>query len=119
MDRFASLAMTVSLMTISSPSRRLLPAAGIEPGVNAVLKTCKSFQTLVVRERQQLHQDHAGDVAGRIDPEIGVGEARPGEAAGAAAFRGLGGGAQEAQPPLFHHVRLETDCVRGPSDPRT
>jgi hypothetical protein len=65
----------------------------------------------LVRERQQLHQDHAGDVARRIDPEIGVGEAGPGEAAGAAAFRRLGGVDQEAEPPFLHHVRIEIDVV--------
>src|SRR5712691_7230520 len=57
-------------------SRRLLPAAGIEPGVNAALKPRKRLQAFSVRERQQLHQDHAGDVARRIDPEVSVGEAR-------------------------------------------
>ena len=55
---------------------------------------------LGVDERQQLHQDHAGDVARRVDPEIGVGEAGPGEAAGAAAFRRLGGVDQEARAPI-------------------
>ena len=79
-------------MTVSSRCslRRALAAAGIEPGINAALKARKSFQRLGVEERQQLHQDHAGDVTGRVDPEIGVGEAGPGEAAGAAAFRRLG-----------------------------
>src|SRR5829696_8989955 len=75
MDCFASLAMTVSNRC---RLRRLLPC--IEPGINPALKARKSFQRLRVEERQQLHQDHAGDVTGRVDPEIGVGETRPGEA---------------------------------------
>src|SRR4029077_6663899 len=90
MDCFASLAMTVSN---SSALSRLLP--GIQPGINPALEARKSFQRLGVDERQQLHQDHAGDVARRVDPEIGVGEAGPGQAAGAAAFRRLGGVDQE------------------------
>ena len=47
-------------------SRRALAAAGIEPGINPALESRKSLQGLAVGERQQLHQDHAGDVAGRI-----------------------------------------------------
>ncbi len=70
-----------------SASRRLLPAARIEPGIDAALEARERLQALGVGERQQLHQDHAGDVARRVDPEIGVGKARPGEAAGAAALR--------------------------------
>src|SRR5258707_8457653 len=34
------------------------------------------FQAFLVHERQQLHQDHAGDVARRVDPEVGVGSTR-------------------------------------------
>jgi len=64
-----------------------LAAAGIEAGIDAALEARKRFQTLLVDERQQLHQDHAGDVARRIDPEVGVGKACPSEAAGAAPFR--------------------------------
>src|SRR5580704_9660120 len=66
--------------------RRLLSAAGTEPVVDAALEAREGFQALPVRKRQQLHQDHAADVARRIDPVIGVGEPSPGEAAGAAAF---------------------------------
>ena len=77
--------------------RRALAAAGIEPGINPALKARKSLQRLGVGERQQLHQDHA-DVARGIDPEIGVGEAGPGEAAGAAAFRRLGGVIRKERP---------------------
>src|SRR5439155_27042543 len=71
MDCFASLAMTVSNRCSLS---RALAAVGIQPGINPALKPRKSFQALRIGERQQLHQDHAGDVARRVDPEIGVGE---------------------------------------------
>ena len=65
------------------------PLRRIEPGIDAALEARERFQALAVGERQHLHQDHAGDVARRIDPEIGVGEAGPGQAAGAAALRRL------------------------------
>ena len=48
--------------------------------------------------RQHLHQDHASDVARRVDPVIGVGEPGPGEASGAAAF---GIGRHEAEAPFL------------------
>src|SRR6478609_11614210 len=70
-------------------SRRLLRC--IEPGIDAALEAREGFQAVLVHERQQLHQDHAGDVARGVDPEIGVGKPRPGEAAGAAALRGFCG----------------------------
>jgi len=50
--------------------------------MDAALEARKGFQALLVRERQQLHQNHAGDVARGIDPEMGVGKPCPGEAAG-------------------------------------
>src|SRR5258705_8086029 len=92
------------------PSRRFL-AGGVEPGIDAALEAREGFQAMLVHERQQLHQDYAGDVARGVDPEIGVGEPCPGEAAGAAAFRGLGGVDQEREPPFLHHVRIEIDMV--------
>src|SRR5260221_4041055 len=45
-------------------SRRLL-AGRIEPGIDATLEARERFQALVVGERQELHQDHATDVARR------------------------------------------------------
>src|SRR6266545_475191 len=86
MDCFASLAMTVP---DRCSLRRLLAAAGIEPGIDALLEAREGFQALAVHEWQKLHQDHAADVARRIDPEVGVGEPGPGKAARAAAFRRL------------------------------
>src|ERR1700761_4127370 len=79
LDCFASLAMT---MPRQSPSRRL--PRRIESGIDAALEACEGFQALLVHEREQLHHDHAGDVACGVDPVISVGKARPGEAAGAA-----------------------------------
>src|SRR5713101_2783112 len=106
-------AMTKSHMArvpLSTFSRRLL-AGGIEPGIDAALETCERFQALLVHERQQLHQDYAGDVARGVDPEEGVGEPCPGEAGGAAAFRSLGGVDQERESPFLHHVRIEVNVV--------
>src|ERR1035437_5884186 len=83
-------------LAMTARLRRLLRR--IEAGIDAALEACERFQALLVGERQHLHQDHAGDVARRVDPVIGVGEPRPGEAAGAAALRRLGGIDQEAEP---------------------
>ena len=55
--------------------------------VKAAFELGKGLQRLRIGKWQELHQDDAGDVLGRIDPEIGVGEAGPGEAAGAPARR--------------------------------
>jgi len=49
-------------------SRRLL-AGGIEPGIDATFEAGEGVQTFSVRKRQHLHQDHAGHVARRVDPE--------------------------------------------------
>ena len=57
-------------------------ARRIEAGIDAALEVRERFQALLVPEWQQLHKDHAGDVARRIDPVVGIGEASPGEAAG-------------------------------------
>src|SRR6185437_7541406 len=50
--------------------RRLLAAAGTESGIDAALEARERLQALAVREWQKLHQDHAADVARRIDPEV-------------------------------------------------
>ena len=57
-------------------SRRLLPPR-VEPGIDPALEARERLQAFRVRERQELHQDHAGDVARRVDPEIGAGRSRP------------------------------------------
>src|SRR5713226_8683437 len=67
----------------------------------------KGLQRLWIGKWQELHEDDAGDVLGRIDPEIGVGEAGPGEAAGAPAGRRSLGVDHEAEPPFLDHAREE------------
>src|SRR6202023_3176848 len=46
------------------------PLRRIEAGIDAALEARERFQALAVRERQHLHQDHAGDVARGIDPVL-------------------------------------------------
>src|ERR1700738_5425564 len=104
------LAMTARLLA--------LLARRIEPGIDAALEARERFQAFLVRERQELHQDHAADVTRRVDPKVSVGEPGPGEAAGAAPFRCPGGVDQEAEPPLFLHAGIEIDIVGGPRDGR-
>src|SRR5689334_185212 len=91
--------------------RRLLAAAGIEPGIDAALEAREGVQALCIHERQELHEDHAADIARWIDPEVGVGEPSPGEAAGTAALRRLRGVDQEAQPPFLSLIREQFDVV--------
>src|SRR3984893_16196578 len=66
-------------LAMTARLRRLL-ARRIEPGIDATLEARERFQALVVGERQELHQDHAADVARRVDPEIGIGKASPEQA---------------------------------------
>jgi len=101
---------------VESCLRSPLAAARVE--ADAGLESGQRIQALVVRERQDLHQDDAGHVTRGIDPEIGIGKSRPGEAAGAATFRCLGGVDQEAQPPLLYLIWIEVDVV-GVSGRRT
>src|SRR5438046_526735 len=48
-----------------------------------------------IGKRQELHQDHAGDAAARVDPEIGVVDAAPAETAGRTLAARLVDGDQE------------------------
>jgi hypothetical protein len=51
-------------------------------GVDAALELAEQLEDLLVREGQELREDHASNVERRVEPEIGIGEPRPGEAAG-------------------------------------
>jgi hypothetical protein len=75
--------------------------------VKSAFELGKGLQRLRIGKWQELHEDDASDVLGRIDPEIGVGEAGPGEAAGAPARRRGLGVDHEAEPPLLDHARKE------------
>ena len=59
----------------SSESRRLLPAAGVEPGIDAALKARERFQALAVHERQQQPISIAQDDQGRF--LLGANEQQP------------------------------------------
>src|SRR5713101_1490687 len=50
--------------------------------IGAPLERIVDSQRLDVGERQVLHQDHARNAPARIDPEIGVVDAAPAQAAG-------------------------------------
>ena len=53
--------------------------------VNGALEFAVELDGFVVGERQDLGQDHAGDMLLRVEPIIGVVDAGPGQAPGAAA----------------------------------
>src|SRR5216683_7051482 len=72
----------------------------------------KGLQRLRIGKWQELHEDDAGDVLAGIDPEIGVGEAGPGEAAGAPARRRSLGVDHKAEPPFLDHAREEFGVER-------
>ena len=74
---------------------------------------------LRVDERQQLHHDHAADVARGIEPEIGVGKARPGEASRAAALRRALRVDHEAQAPFLVLIGPRIEIVREPRGARS
>ena len=80
--------------------------------VKAAFELGKGLQRLRIGKWQELHEDDAGDVLGRVDPEIGVGEAGPSEAAGAPARRRSLGVDHEAEPPFLDHAREEFGVER-------
>src|SRR6266702_5564720 len=80
--------------------------------VKAAFELGKDLQRLGIGKWQELHEDDAGDVLGRIDPEIGVGEAGPGEAAGAPARQRSLGVDHEAESPFLDHAREEFGVER-------
>src|ERR1700688_3910789 len=80
--------------------------------VKAAFELGKGLQRLRIGKWQELHEDDAGDVLARIDPEIGVGKAGPGEAAGATARRRSLGVDHEAEPPFLDHTREEFGVER-------
>src|SRR6202790_4275081 len=70
---FLCVALWIASLRLAMTARlRRLLAGRIEPGIDAALEARERFQAFFVRERQQLHQDHAADVTRRVDPEIGV-----------------------------------------------
>src|SRR6516162_1208033 len=66
-----------------------------------LLEVVEQGQSLGIGKRDQLHQDDAGNFLCRVDPEIGVAQPRPGEAAGAAPTRHLGGRDHKTEPPFL------------------
>ena len=82
-------------------------ALGARELVGAALERIVDGQRLGVGERQVLHQDHARNATARIDPEIGVVDAAPAQAAGGALAWYLIGGDEETQSPLVPAVRDE------------
>src|SRR5882724_1094381 len=85
---------------------RLLPL-GVDELIGAALERVVGGQRPGVGERQILHHDHAPDAAGGIDPEEGVVDAAPAQAAGGALALYLIGRDEEAEPPLVAAVRDE------------
>src|SRR5262245_2928387 len=69
-----------------------------------------------VEEREHLREEHAADALRPVDPEVGVGETRPGQAAGGAAGRQRLSVDQEAQAPLLGDAREKLDVLGQPRD---
>ena len=55
--------------------------------VDGSLELAQKLTDRAVVEREDLRQQHAGHVLGRIDPEVGIVESRPSEASRGAAPR--------------------------------
>ena len=72
---------------------------------------CEASQRAGVGERKILHHDDAGDAADGIDPEEGVVDAAPAQAAGASLARKLIGSDQEAEAPLVASVGDEGEIL--------
>src|SRR6266498_4321899 len=85
--------------------------AMLERAVHLRLELPEQVDGRRVVERQELRQEDATDPLGAVDPEEGVGETGPGEAAGRTARRRWLGVDQEAQAPLLAHAGEQLDVV--------
>src|SRR5579859_6406052 len=83
-------------------------AGSSESGVEAALERAIEGDDPFVVERQDLGEEGAGDLADRIEPEIAVEQAGPGDAAGGAPVRSRLGIDVEGQAPF---VRLARELV--------
>src|SRR3954447_23914428 len=72
--------------------------------IDATFEAVVERERLAVRKRQELHQDHAGDAAGPVDPEVGVVDAAPAQRAGGSLARNRVGRDLEAEAPLVATV---------------
>jgi hypothetical protein len=72
--------------------------------IDAALEGVIERRRLAVGKRQELHQDHAGDAAPRIEPDVGVVGAAPAQAAGGPLAQDGVGGNQKAEAPLVAPV---------------
>jgi hypothetical protein len=61
--------------------------AGFHRRIDAALEPPVHAQHALISERHHLGHEHGGDALLRVEPMVGVVNAGPGEAAGAAAFR--------------------------------
>src|ERR1700719_367111 len=87
--------------SLSRPTRRRCFAwTASERGVEGLLEVGVEPEGRRVYERQGLGVDRAGDPAGRVHPEVGVEQARPGPAARRPHARQWGRVEQQAEAPL-------------------
>src|ERR1700730_14691169 len=95
-----------------SRSRRALVDPLRHGRVERALEFAVDVERLLIGEGDELHQDDARHPLRRIDPEVGVGETGPGQAAGAAAAGNALGADHEARAPFFDHAGEELGIVR-------
>ena len=65
------------------------PGSGIHRAVHRRLEFHGRVQGHRIGEREQLGRPHTGDLRPAVDPEVGVGQTRPAEAARGASGRGV------------------------------
>ena len=86
-------------------------AGGVSELIDPALEGIVERQRLAIGEGKELHQDHAGDAAGGVEPEIGVVDPAPAQGAGRPLAGDRVGGDLEAQAPLVAAVGDEREVV--------
>src|ERR1700719_1398434 len=86
-------------------------SARVSELIDATLEGVIKGKRLTVRERQELHENHARNASGRIEPVVGVVDSAPAQATG----RPFAGDRicrdQESEPPLVAPIGNEREVV--------
>ena len=80
-------------------------SARVSELIDATLEGVIKGKRLTVRERQELHENHARNASGWIEPVVGVVDSAPAQTAGRAFARHLICCDQEAETPFVATVR--------------